>query len=193
MAKKTELSYYCRSSQMEDIEDSFDDFLIITDYFTDVSVPQPSQKMLASEAKIADLQKTIETLQKEKEVEIYKNKSLSEKCEKLETDSELLRAEKQNIEDKLRVTLISLFKAKLKENEDRIKSNERLMKLLKKVSVLKTQLKFKEKMKSSGMMKGLDVSNVLESKRNRPKRFSQLKVKEKKISSEPNSLVRSPN
>lgn len=178
---------------MEDIEDSFDDFLIITDYFTNVSVPQPSRKMLASEAKIADLQKTIETLQREKEEEIYKNKCLSEKCENLETDSESLRAEKQNLEDKLRVTLISLFKAKLKENEDRIKSNERLMKLLKEVSVLKTQLKFKEKLNTLGMMKGLDVSNVLKSKRNRRKRFSQLKVKEKNISTEPKSLVRSPN
>ena len=47
--------------------------------------------------------------------------------------------------DKLRATLISLFENQLKTKERLIKSNERIMKLMKEASLLKKKLRIKEK------------------------------------------------
>ena len=47
--------------------------------------------------------------------------------------------------EKLRATLISLFENQLKAKEGMIKSNERIMKLMKEASFLKKKLRIKEK------------------------------------------------
>merc|ERR1712105_489199 len=65
-------------------------------------------------------------------------------------------------------------------------SNERIMKLMKEVSFLKKKLRIKEK----GLMRGLDPSNITDSKRKRPDKFRKLKI-ENSFSNIPKPIVQS--
>merc|ERR1712243_185316 len=94
------------------------------------------------------------------------------KSETVQKEVAIIREENHFLKEKLRATLISLFENQLKAKEGMIKSNERIMKLMKEASFLKKELRIKEK----GLMRGLDPSNIKDTKRKRQDKFCKFKI-----------------